>query len=308
MSMRLRTATAIVMLASLPGLAAAQASDEIDPATLAPEPGALEAPEPDTGEAPALGGRHAPLAEVSGMVASHTYPGILWLHDDSGHEAALFAVDAHGDVVARVTLAGATNEDWEDVALAAGPDGDALYVADTGDNVARYTGGAQGRDTVRLYRLAEPDPTLGDQEVAADAIDLVYPDGPHDCEAILVDESGDVVLVTKETTESALVFVARGPLFAGGRHVLEPAGTVALALVTAADVSRDGRTLALRSYDELRLYEVGPDGIVAALTRGVYRSLPPTVRAETIAFSADGLSLYTMAEGAGAPLETIALP
>src|SRR5687767_740050 len=41
------------------------------------------------------------LTEVSGVVASRAQPGLLWVHDDSGTGAILFAIDLQGHLLAQ---------------------------------------------------------------------------------------------------------------------------------------------------------------------------------------------------------------
>ncbi len=112
------------------------------------------------------------LRESSGVAASRAHAGIAWTHNDSG-DPVLFAVDARGRTAGRVSVTGATVEDWEDISIAPCPGGgDCLYVADIGDNDA-------ARGTVTVWRVPEPAP--GDARTApATAIRLRYPDGAHD--------------------------------------------------------------------------------------------------------------------------------
>jgi hypothetical protein len=42
---------------------------------------------------------HPPLNELSGIARSRAYPGVWWVHNDSGDEPRLFAIDAEGRVV-----------------------------------------------------------------------------------------------------------------------------------------------------------------------------------------------------------------
>ncbi len=93
-----------------------------------------------------------------------------------------------------------------------------------------------------------PPPT----HVTADALTFTYPDGAHDAEALMVDPvSGDLVIVTKDWTLTghSQVFRAPGDLAAGSTTVLEQVARLDLpfgTLVTGADVSADGRVVALR--------------------------------------------------------------
>ena len=41
---------------------------------------------------------HEPISEMSGIARSQRFPGAYWVHNDSGDDARLFAVDASGAV------------------------------------------------------------------------------------------------------------------------------------------------------------------------------------------------------------------
>ena len=251
----------------------------------------------------ALGTTPTSLPEISGIVASRTHPGVYWVENDSGNPPELYAIDEHGVLLATITVAGATNVDWEDIALAPGASGDVLYVADTGDNAARDTAGVSGRTGIRLYRLAEPDPALGDRSLPAEVIELRYPAQRHDCEAVFVDPaSGDVYLVSKENAPPARLFVARAPLAAGPTTTLEDLGTVDVTLATAADMRRDGEQITVRNYAQVRVYDVLPGGIAASLASTTFLSAAPGSAAEAICFDDHDRDLLTIAEGRGATL------
>ena len=134
------------------------------------------------------------LAEISGIVASQINAGVFWVHNDSGDKARVFAINAKGNVLATVNVTGAKNVDWEDMGIGSGKDGkDALYISDAGNN-----GGS--RDNLVIYRIPEPkiDAAKKIDSVTAEAFPFSYPDGNHDCEAIIVNPSnGQIYLVTK---------------------------------------------------------------------------------------------------------------
>jgi hypothetical protein len=90
----------------------------------------------------------ARINESSGLAASRRYSrdNLLWTQNDSGNTPEIYCVNPRGETVATVLLKGATNVDWEDIAVA----GDWIYVADTGDNWRR-------RESVTIYRLREPE-------------------------------------------------------------------------------------------------------------------------------------------------------
>jgi hypothetical protein len=214
------------------------------------------------------------LKEASGLVLAR---GMLWTHDDSSGPAALFAISTRGKLLREVPVRGATNVDWEDIAAR----GDTLYVGDIGDNTGVRSG-------IVVYRVIPGH--------AAKAIALRYPDGPHDAEALLVDSSGEMVIVTKNPTGESGVYSATGP------GTLRKAGTLSLGLgetVTAGDVA--GRTIVVRTYRRLYSWTRGRgEAIERALLRRPCRSdvsLLPEGQGESIALTRDGQSFYTLPEG-----------
>jgi hypothetical protein len=270
----------------------------------------------------------APAAtELSGLVLSRSQPGVLWTHNDSGDRPRVLAVAADGRLLGDVALTGAENVDWEDVAIGRGPasvagarrrsgatapagarrrpsataPAGALFVADIGDNLAR-------RASVAVYRVAEP--RVGGAgaatTAAASRIELRYPDGPRDAEALLVDPSdGALVIVAKSFSGTAGVYVADRLTAAATPATLRRSGRLSLGAgeaVTAGDVSGDGRTIVLRTYDRAFVW-ARRDGerVDAALARRpcVARAdLLVEGQGEALALSRAGDAFYTVPEGA----------
>lgn len=238
------------------------------------------------------------LAELSGLVTD----GQRWFAvPDGGRHLEVYVLDPGTCAVDDVITAEANPYDVEDLALAA--DG-ALWLADTGDNDL-------DRETVALHRLT--------RRGGAVLFRLVYPDGPHDAEALLLDRAGVPYVVTKEALGTAGVYRPAGALEAPGPTPLQrvtsvrlgptdtaggPAGAAGSTLVTGAATSRDGGVLALRTYTDAYLYAV-PDGdIVAALGRAPVRvPLPREPQGEAVALAPDG-TLVSGSEG-GAPIREV---
>ena len=217
----------------------------------------------------------AEATEVSGLTASRTQAGVLWAHNDSGDSPRLFALATDGRLRGEVVVTGAENRDWEDIALGPGSGGrDALFVADIGDNDTEHA-------SVSVYRVPEPRLSGGAPGASAPAERLIlrYPDGAHDAEALLVDRSdGTLVVITKSFGGDAFVYAAGRPR-TGAVTTLRRVGRVPVAAgeaVTAGDVSADGRTVVVRTYDR---------GLVWRRRRG--ESLAATLRREPCAAGAD---------------------
>ncbi len=91
------------------------------------------------------------LDEASGLAASAKNPGTLWINNDSGDSARLFAIAPDGSTRGIYPFEGASAIDWEDVAIGPGPHAQTpyLYAGDIGDN-------GSVRPNVVLYRVPEP--------------------------------------------------------------------------------------------------------------------------------------------------------
>jgi hypothetical protein len=88
------------------------------------------------------------IPEATGIVQSRRFPGIFWVHNDSGNPPLLFVVRSDGRIVRRFRLA-VPNLDWEDITI---DDQGHLYLGDIGNN------GGVLRVRV-IYRIDELDPS-----------------------------------------------------------------------------------------------------------------------------------------------------
>lgn len=258
----------------------------------------------------------ARLAETSGIAPSRHQPGRLWVHNDSGNDPELHLISEAGARIASVTLDGVRNVDWEDMASFELEGKRYLLIADTGDN-----GGV--RRTLRLIVVAEPARvTDGMRLKPAWTLRFRWPDGARDSEAVAVDAaSGQVLLVSKKRVPPELFAIdlqaprdaiqvarplgllqgilqptseekARSPLF--GRYRSQ---------VTAADLSPDGRTLAVLNYQALYLYSRQTGAAWASALQTPQRlDFAWMPQAEAVAFSLDGTSLWVAGEQRPSPL------
>lgn len=231
------------------------------------------------------------LDEVSGMVVTPAGPAVV---DDSGNATVVYTL-APDCSVASARAVGVSGRDVEDLARTA--DG-TLWLADVGDN-------DRVRTSIALIRVPVRGP--------ATVLRLIYPDGPHDAETLLLPDDGRPVIVTKDLGGRSGVYTADAP--PGGtsptslRHVGQvvvplsstdggPIGPFGRGLVTGGALSADGHVAALRTYTDAWLYRVPgtgattADDVVAAL-RGtsVGVPLPGEPQGEALAFTADGTLL-----------------
>lgn len=284
-----------------------------------------------TDGAPAGAIANSDLDEASGLVASRAHPGVFWSHND-GPDGRVFAIGPDGADLGVHPLAGEGFVDIEDVAIVSGSDGDDLLLADIGDNGLE-------RSSIRIHRVAEPDPAAPGPIDDVEVLEYVYPDRPHNAETLLVDEANDrIVIVTKEQTagtaapdglgptEPSLVFEGALGGASGATIELSPVGTIdmpalerrttvspghpaglfgAAGVPTGGDVSVDGRLVAVRTYETVWLWSRDDDQTVAA----ALASRPCEVAAilerqgEAVGFAGDGL--VTLGEGVNQPLNVI---
>ncbi len=209
---------------------------------------------PSLGAPTAVGTLPRALDEVSGMVASRTHPGVLWVLEDSGNAAELYALDIDGSLLATVRLP-VPNVDWEDLAIAPCGDIDCLWIADVGDNGLVRTDAA-------LYVVAEPEPEDGAAELLS-ALPVRYVDGPHNVEALVLDADGTPTLLSKRDDGTTEVLVLRDGRFGvtAQVQVAAPGDDAWSSRVTAADLWADEGGLLLRTYAHAWRYELDGDSL-----------------------------------------------
>lgn len=190
----------------------------------------------------------ADLDEASGLANSRSNPNLLWSHNDSGGQPRLFLFEPNGAEVRRYNLTGASNIDWEDMAIGVGPvdNENYIYVADIGDNRAE-------RESLSIYRFLEPDVNqlnLNAEEniQSFETIDFVYEDGPRDAEALMVDpETKHVYIVTKREP-SVILYKLAFPQLTTEVDTARRVRVLSYTFATAADISPDGNEVLIKNY------------------------------------------------------------
>lgn len=258
----------------------------------------------------------AQLSEISGIAASHRHEDVLYVANDGGNAARLYAISRRGGKLATFRVAGAENTDWEDLASFEMDGRDWLLVADTGDN-----GGL--RRTLQLHVFEEPAKIADGVLRPAWTIVFRWPDGARDCEAVAVDPARrEILLVSKKRRPPELFSLPLRPA-REGTLVAQPLGKVAgvpegdkdevaanpelariRSQVTSADIAPDRHAFAVMTYRDVLLYpRRGREDWATALARPPeIHSLPLLPQAEALAWSTDGRGLYATGEFSPAPL------
>jgi hypothetical protein len=246
------------------------------------------------------------LTESSGIAPSRTKPGVYYTHNDSGDSARFFAFTLDNPKLEEFDVENAEAKDWEDMGTATVRGKSYVYCGDIGDNASK-------RKTIHVYRV--PEPNAGGGKVRADQdLELTYPDGPHNAEALLVQPgTGDITIVIKSQDKKSGVYSLPAPSKTGS-YQLTKIGNVDLELalsparlITGGAISADSKHLVLRTY--LAAYEFD----VPSRFNDWVRSKPRVValnhdpQGEGITYRLDGKFLVTTSEGTPCPVSEIPL-
>lgn len=253
------------------------------------------------------------LTESSGIAE---LGGLLWTHNDSGDQPRLFAFDFSGKPLAQVTIAGATAIDWEDICAFTRDGRSYVAVADVGDNTGQ-------RDFVSVYVIeltSDWQKSLDTKQhltlPATATFQVTYPIGSVNCEALAYDPlTSEFILATKELLQCRLFGVDASQLTGVQSPVAQGRGMLSLPLVTAADISADGRHLVLTTYGPgcLLTRPSVSEPYVAWFTEPVMAKLqmfelPLRKQGESIGFDRQGTHLWLTSEFAPTPAWRIPKP
>jgi hypothetical protein len=250
------------------------------------------------------------LVEISGLVASRTYPGVFWGHNDSGDEPRILAFNETG-VLMDLRVQDVEAVDWEELSRGPCPlsngDGDCLWVADIGNNL-------KNREVLTIIVVAEPEPAgaLIEHRPAEAIYTFRYPDDTMDAEAFVVALDGSrFYVIEKAAGDVARVFSSPTPLDGSETMTLVEVTTMTSPgepvpygkMMTAADLHPSGSRIVLRCYTGTWEYRFEPGqgfehlGEIAP----TYVALGPLeeLQGEAVAYGADGLDLFTVSEDPG---------
>ncbi|RLA41687.1 MAG: hypothetical protein DRR42_24370 [Gammaproteobacteria bacterium] len=187
------------------------------------------------------------INESSGLITSRTHSGIIWTHSDSGNFPFIYAIDQYGNLKGASYVADSWPLDWEDIAT---DNQGNLYLLDY----------ARIRGEQVIHVVSEPDPLGFSVSLTSNKIHFILPDMPKDDPSFKAESlfwvNEKLYLLTKDS-QHKLTKLYRFPKARPGstvtlefitnldlsRETVEVGGRV-----TAADISPDGKVLAVLTY------------------------------------------------------------
>ncbi len=247
--------------------------------SLATDPPKFDPPKPGITQLGAI--EYKPCSESSGVIASRKHSGVYWTHCDSGNDASIYAITREGKFIAEYQL-DVPNHDWEDIAI---DDDGHIFIGDIGNNGGKRT-------QIHVHRLDEPDPAkIPKGRIAKWKVDktwkITYPDTPFDAESLFIWKDHGYIISKLFTGLPATIYSF--PLHEKKNVTLEKVASIPVhSPATAADISADGKRLAVLSLGGLSIFPIDGDVANAAKVEPIFmRHIHPS--AEGVCFAPDGL-------------------
>lgn len=184
------------------------------------------------------------LVETSGLI---WFNDKMWSLNDGGGENEIYAIDSNGDIELTIEIENKTNADWEALAQ----DNNFIYIGDVGNNKGNRT-------NLKVFKVAKEDLDLTEDisSVAAEEIKFSYADQDDfsereythefDCASMLSFQ--DELYLFSKDWKNFKTTIYKLPKQSGD-YKLEPSDSFDVnGLITGADLSSDGKYLALLGY------------------------------------------------------------
>lgn len=256
------------------------------------------------------------ISESSGLAASGCNKNTFWTHNDSGDDAFIYAFNSAGEKLGTWRVAGAKNDDWEDIAAYKNADGVCyLYIGDIGNNT-------RDRREMTIYKIKEPliSGTAGGGSnrknplltKSAEAVRFEYPDVRRDAESLLVHpQTGDIYILSKSVSGASAVYkLAAQKTDADNTNEPEKIADLRVpampdGFLTGAAISPDGKRVAVCDYFsgyEIVLPENAENFDEIWKQKPVKIELGARTQGESIAYSSNGKSIFATSEKRNSPI------
>ncbi|MFB0944910.1 MAG: hypothetical protein QMB24_01935 [Spirosomataceae bacterium] len=185
----------------------------------------------------------------------------FWTHNDSGGEAKLYKITSEGKLLDSLEVDGAKNVDWEEVTQ---DDKGNLYVGDFGNN-------RQSRKDLTIYKI---NGNKTERITFRYADQTAFPANPpkFDCEAMFWHQDS-LYLFTKNYTKKNHVTQLYALPDKAGDYEISPKGSWEIeTMVTAADISPNGKEFALLTYGKVLIFNIVNDKIDFSSPRTCFKT------------------------------------
>lgn len=228
------------------------------------------------------------ITESSGLVVSLDHDDLVYTVNDSGNDSIVFAVQL---ATGRTVGTAASTKEFFDAEALSIDNQSTLWIADTGDN-------NMTRKEPRLYAI--PEFGSGDSTVTPKRYPLVYPDGPRDVEALVINPLNNHKFLLTKGVMGGEVLALPATLRADQPNQLTALKAVVPGMITDAAFTPDGRHVIARNYVKASILDATTWESVGSVR------LPSARQGETLAVEQDGASFLVGSEGASSPLDRVA--
>ena len=247
------------------------------------------------------------IDEASGISSSKNNPHLVWMHNDSGDLAKVYGVGLDGSYLGTIRLKGAIARDWEDMCIGPGPedDTDYLYIGDIGDNFSKFK-------KKRIHRFKEPkvnfnqDSPFNIKIKDFDTIVFTYPDGNRDAEALMVDPNTKDLYILSKRESSVSIYRLPYPQSTTEVIEAEKLGNFTVSpnksyrrsdQITAADISRDGSKIIIKTYYDIIMLNNLNNSVASAFSsEQIKLDYTPVRGGEAVCWRWDQSGYYTISE------------
>ncbi|XP_071084314.1 uncharacterized protein [Haliotis cracherodii] len=245
---------------------------------------------------------------TSGICASRQHPGIMYAIIDGpddradGYDSNIYAFDANNASLVTMISLDVVNVEWEDIACGpcdTGGLGHCIYVSDTG-----RTG--EGPANL-IYKVQEPEEVIQGRKLSLgeDEIEVIgFETSLENSETLLVSPNGRLYIMDGIEHTDGMYEIIDGEtkfLF----HVALPKERLYGGLC-GGDISPDGKAFLLKSREDVFYWYVEKEEDMESVLTDAKQAekLPylPELNSQSIAWSLDGQSYFTVSEGANEPL------
>jgi hypothetical protein len=237
--------------------------------------------------------------ELSGLVCGYKNEELIYMVEDKGNANKIFVFNRSGILQTKLVVQGLENIDWEDLAIGPGPvSGESyIYVADIGDNDAN-------RNSARIIRFIEPDlSTISSNSIVINNYDIInfqYAGGAKDAETLMLNPfNKDLIIMTKVELVTR-VYQLKYP-YSSNMNKAEFVGLLPTQKLVAGDISSDGQRIVVKNKNTVYYWETQSNDIYKTIFHNAPKKVSyiPEPRGESIGFSKDGKSYFTITETKG---------